>query len=141
MATPSPVLAEESHMGRRLLIIDDNASVCEFLKDRLEAMGYTALVAHDGLTGLALMALESRQAPIEGILLDLHMPIMGGIQVLHELRVCHATVPVVIMTGDPDQQLRDEALRLGARYYFQKPIDPALFAHICKQTFPPTDQE
>jgi DNA-binding response OmpR family regulator len=128
-------------MGRRLLIIDDNASACEFLKDRLEAMGYTALVAHDGLTGLALMALETKQAPIEGVLLDLHMPIMDGIQVLHELRAYHETVPVVIMTGDPDQRLRDEAHSLGASYYFLKPIDPALFAHICKQTFPLTDKE
>lgn len=128
-------------MGRRLLIIDDNPSVCEFLKDRLEAMGYAVIVAHNGLTGLAIMALEAKQAPIEGVLLDLHMPIMDGIQVLRELRIQHETLPVVTMTGDPDHRLRDKTLSLGASYHFLKPIDLALFAHICKQTFPLVDAE
>jgi DNA-binding response OmpR family regulator len=83
-------------MGRRLLIIDDNRSVCAYLKDRLEAMGYTVIVAHDGRTGLALMALESKQAPIDGVLLDVHMPLMDGIQVLRALRLQHKTVPILV---------------------------------------------
>ena len=69
-------------MGRRILIIDDNPSICDALKDRLEAMGYSVFVAHDGRTGLALMALEAKQAPIGGVVVDMHMPIMDGIQVL-----------------------------------------------------------
>ena len=125
-------------MGRRLLIIDDNPFVCAYLKDRLEAMGYTVIVAHDGRTGLALMALEAKQAPIEGVLLDLHMPIMDGIQVLRELRIQQETVPVIMMTADPDDRRREEALSLGANHYVMKPIDPSLFAQVCQQTFPLT---
>ena len=125
-------------MGRRLLIIDDNRSVCAYLKDRLEAMGYTVIVAHDGRTGLALMALESKQAPIDGVLLDVHMPLMDGIQVLRALRLQHKTVPVVMMTADPSQQIREEALSLGVIHYVLKPINPTLFTEICQQTFPLT---
>ena len=122
-------------MGRRILIIDDNTSVCDYLKDRLEAMGYTVIVAHDGRTGLALMALESKQAPIDGVLLDVHMPLMDGIQVLQALRLQHKALPVVMMTADPDQRLREEALSLGVSRYVLKPINPTLFAEICHQTF------
>jgi two-component system, OmpR family, alkaline phosphatase synthesis response regulator PhoP len=128
-------------MGRRLLIIDDNHSICEALKDRLEAMGYTVIVAHDGRTGLALMALDTKQAPITGLLLDLQMPIMDGIQVLRELRVRHKNVPVVMMTAEQDRRVREEALSLGARHYLVKPVDATLFRQICKQTFPLNDHD
>jgi DNA-binding response OmpR family regulator len=104
-------------------------------------MGYTVMVAHDGRTGLALMALEAKQSPITGVLLDLQMPIMHGIEVLRELRVQHEHVPVVMMTAEPDPRARQEALSLGARHYLAKPVDAPLFAQICAQTFPLTDQE
>ena len=128
-------------MGRRLLIIDDNPMICEALKDRLEAMGYTVIVAHDGRTGLALMALEAKQAPIRGVLLDLQMPIMDGIQVLRELRVLYAHVPVVMMTAEQDRSFREEALSLGARQYILKPVDASLLRQICEQNFPLTDHD
>jgi DNA-binding response OmpR family regulator len=128
-------------MGRRLLIIDNEPHICESLRDRLEAMGYSVLVAHDGRTGLALMALEAKQTPITGVLLDLQMPIMDGIHVLRELRVQHEHVPVVMMTAEPDRRVREEALSLGAKHYIVKPVDGTLFARICEQTFPLTDQD
>lgn len=126
-------------MGRRLLIIDDNPMICEALKDRLEAMGYTVIVAHDGRTGLALMALEAKQTPIGGVLLDLQMPIMDGIQVLGELRTQHAHVPVVMMTAEQDHSFREKALSLGARQYILKPVDAKRLRQICEQNFPLND--
>ncbi|HEY6973285.1 MAG TPA: response regulator [Nitrospiraceae bacterium] len=128
-------------MGRRLLIIDNEPHLCESLRDRLEAMGYTVIVAHDGRTGLALMALEAKQTPIRGVLLDLQMPVMDGIQVLRELRVQHEQVPVVMMTAEPDRRIREEALSLGAKHYILKPVDATLLTQICKQTFPLTNHD
>jgi len=125
-------------MGPRLLIIDNEPHLCESLRDRLEAMGYTVIVAHDGRTGLALMALEAKQTPIQGVLLDLQMPVMDGIEVLRELRVQHEQVPVVMMTAEPDRRIREEALSLGAKHYILKPVDATLLTHICEQTFPLT---
>lgn len=128
-------------MGRRLLIIDNEPHLCESLRDRLEAMGYTVIVAHDGRTGLALMALEAKQTPIRGVLLDLQMPVMDGIQVLRELRVQHEQVPVVMMTAEPDRRIREEALSLGAKHYILKPVDATLLTQICEQTFPLTNHD
>lgn len=114
-------------MGRRLLIIDDNPSICEALKDRLEAMGCTVIVAHDGRTGFALMTLDAKQEPIGGVLLDLDMPVMDGIQVLRELHVQHEHVPVVVMTANHGRRVRKEALSLGARHCVEKPFDTTRF--------------
>lgn len=127
-------------MAGRILIIDDDPFICEYLKDRLEAMGYQVMVVHDGRTALALMTLEAKRTPIHGVLLDLHMPIMDGLQTLRELRAHDQTVPVVVMTADPDQRLREEARALGASHHIGKPIDLAQLAQICEQTFPLNDQ-
>ena len=61
--------------------------ICEALKSRLEAIGYTIIVAHDEQSGLTLIALEAKHAPICGVLLDLQMPIINGVQVLRDFRV------------------------------------------------------
>jgi CheY-like chemotaxis protein len=127
-------------MARRLLIIDDDPSICEVFKDRLEAKGYSVIVAHDGMTALALMTLEADQSPIGGVLLDVHMPVMDGLQVLRELRLHHQGIAVVVMTADPDPRSREAALRLGASRYLQKPIDGGLFDQICREIFPLFDQ-
>jgi len=126
-------------MGRRLLIIDNEPHICESLKDRLEAMGYAVLVAHDGRTGLALMALEAKHSPVRGVLLDVEMPIMDGIEVLRELRSQHETVPVLMMSAGADHAVLREAVRMGARTYFLKPFDGAQFQQLCEQIFPLDD--
>ena len=123
-------------MGRRLLIIDNEPHICESLKDRLEAMGYSVLVAHDGRTGLALMALEAKHTPIRGVLLDVEMPIMDGIEVLRELRSQHETVPVIMMSAGADQAVLRQAVRMGARNYFLKPFDGNQFRRLCERFFP-----
>ncbi|HXH86892.1 MAG TPA: response regulator [Nitrospira sp.] len=123
-------------MGRRLLIIDNEPHICESLKDRLEAMGYTVLVAHDGRTGLALMALEAKQAPIRGVLLDVEMPIMDGMEVLRELRSQHETVPVLMMSAGADHAVLRQAVRMGAKTYFLKPFDGNQFRRLCERFFP-----
>ena len=123
-------------MKNRLLIIDDEPHICEGLRDRLEAMGYEAIVAHDGRTGLALLALEARCAPLNGVLLDVHMPVMDGIEVLRELCVRHPGVPVLMMSAGLNHRVLQEAVRMGARDYVLKPFDMTLLKEICAQVFP-----
>ena len=131
----------DNSMKSRLLIIDDEPHICEGLKDRLEAMGHEVIVAHDGRTGLALMALEARGMPLNGVLLDVHMPVMDGIEVLRELRVRHPGVPVLMMSAGPDQRVLQEAVRMGARNYLLKPFDATSLKKICTQVFPLGEDE
>jgi CheY-like chemotaxis protein len=140
-ASGTPWVRPSIHMAFSILIIDDDPFIGEYLRDRLEAMGYHVIVARDGRTGLALIALEANQTRIRGVLLDLHMPIMDGMQVLQELRAQNRTLPVVVMTADRDHKLRERALALGATHHIEKPIDLGEFAEICDRIFPLSEQE
>jgi DNA-binding response OmpR family regulator len=122
-------------MVRRLMIIDDDPYVSESLRDRLQLLGYDTIVAHDGRTALALMALEGKDAPIDGVLLDVHMPIMNGIEVLKELRVQYPTLPILMMSADADPKVLEEAVRLGARMYLIKPFDLIELEQSCEEIF------
>lgn len=66
---------------KRILIIDDEEDVLLFLEDRLKALGYAVLTATNGREGLNLL----HQHSVHGVLLDLHMPVMGGLAMLDHL--------------------------------------------------------
>jgi two-component system, response regulator FlrC len=123
-------------MSPRVMIIDDDPDICESLKDRLEAMGYEVITAQDGRTGLALMALESKGSAVAGVFLDVQMAVMDGMEVLRILRRRHPEIPVLMMSAGSDPRLLDEALRMGAKEYLVKPLDPAHIDRICAQLFP-----
>lgn len=123
-------------MPRRIMIVDDDPDICEVLEHRLEALGYETIVAHDGKTALALLGLELLRNPISGMLLDVQMPIMDGVQVLLELRVQHPNVPVLMMSANPDLRVLEEAVRAGASQYIIKPFDMAELARLCELIFP-----
>jgi len=65
----------------RILIVDDDPHIREALQDSLEAEGYDVVAAHDGQTALALISLEARPSHITGVILDMEMPVVHGIEV------------------------------------------------------------
>ena len=132
--------SKETRIGRRLLIIDNDPHICEGLKDRLEAMGYSVIVAHDGRTGLAMMALEGKDTPIGGVILDVQMPVMDGIEVLQELRIHHKNVPVLMMSAGGDRGILEQALAMGADHYIMKPFEARSLAIRCEELFPLDDR-
>src|SRR5262245_23873665 len=100
-------------MARGVMIIDNGPDIGESMKDLLESMGYDVLIAQDGRTGLALMALEDKRSPIGGVLLDVQMPIMDGTEVLREIRSRHPSTPVLMMSAGLDRRILEQAVRMG----------------------------
>lgn len=104
--------------GERILVVDDGRENREFVVEYiLRPHGYRALVASDGREGLE-MALSERP---DLILLDLQMPRMTGIQVLHALARENANIPVVLMTFHGSEEIAIEVFRLGVKDYVKKP--------------------
>lgn len=84
-----------------ILVIDDNVIVHELLELLLPPQGYSLLSALSGPEGLALF--QAHRAQIRLILLDLQMPLMGGVATLHQLRALGLCAPVIIFTAmEPD---------------------------------------
>ncbi len=80
-----------------VLIIDDEVSVCEITRDMLTDLGYTVSMVHDGKAGVELY--RDRQGSIDLVLLDVNMPVMGGIEAFKQLTEVNIRLPIIVVTG------------------------------------------
>lgn len=105
-------------INKRILVIDDEASIRSLMKKILSRSGYTVFTASGGREAIDL--LES--IVVDLIILDMNMPDMNGLDVLRYLRSKHITgKPVLMMSGVPDSELRAESYKLGAYDFITKP--------------------
>jgi CheY-like chemotaxis protein len=103
----------------RILIIDDDPVARLTSGAVLEAAGHEVAFAADGDEGIAAYA----AAPFDVVLVDLVMPVKGGLRTIRELREIDADVRVVAVTGVAPADL-DLAEGLGALHTLTKPIEP-----------------
>jgi len=107
-------------LSAHILIVDDQEDNVNLLKQILCDARYTAVTSV--MQSAEVCALH-RQNNYDLILLDLHMPIMDGFQVMEGLKANIGTdyLPVIVITAQPDHKLR--ALQAGARDFISKPFD------------------
>ncbi len=113
----------------KILVVDDDERVRQYLKDLLEEANYDVVLVPDG--ALALKTIETE--PPDLVLLDVIMPGMGGLEVLRFLKSPQQPgfLPVIILTGDTDMDKRLKGLKLGADDYLSKPVNAnAVLARI-----------
>ena len=103
----------------RILVVDDEERIINFLRSKLKASGYEVLTAGNGLEGLE----QAQAQEPDLIVLDLLMPKMDGLEMLKELRSFSA-VPVIILTAKGADADRIKGLQLGADDYLPKPFNP-----------------
>lgn len=103
----------------RILVVDDEERILNFLRSKLKASGYEVLTACNG--GEGLKQAEAQEPDL--IVLDLIMPKMDGFDVLKELRNFSA-VPVIILTARDADTDKIKGLTLGADDYLAKPFNP-----------------
>jgi len=102
----------------KLLIVDDEIEICEFLKSFFEDRDFKVSVAHDGVRALEQIAL----CQPEVVLLDIQMPGMDGLQTLKKIKELYPKVKVIMVTAVETQEKIEEAMRLGADNYITKPL-------------------
>lgn len=113
-ATGASTLARET-----ILIIDDNADVRTLLGERvLPGYGYRPLTAPDGQEGLWQIRVHRPDL----ILLDLRLPDMSGMELLHILSAEGYDIPVILLTAYGSEWIAAQALRLGVQDYIIKPF-------------------
>ncbi|HRA73380.1 MAG TPA: response regulator, partial [Flavobacterium sp.] len=101
----------------KILIVEDEVGIANFLQQGLEEEGYTVLVANDGKNGLEL-ALSQK---VNIILLDWILPKMTGIEVCKSIRKTDTTTPIIFLTAKDTVQETIEGLKSGANDYIKKP--------------------
>src|SRR5580704_1652882 len=102
-----------------VLVIDDEVDIREGLELLLISEGYAVDLAQNGAEGLHRM--ENRGYDL--VLLDLMMPDLSGMEVLHEVRKRDRETPIFLITAYGSTEAAVNALKLGANDYFPKPWD------------------
>lgn len=112
---------------RRVLVVDDDAEIRALVSEYLTLHGLEVLEATNGLEAL----LHFKRSRPAGVVLDLRMPRLGGLDALKRMVAFDPAVHVVVVTGEVDAELRRQAVALGAKAVLGKPVDlPDLLAGL-----------
>jgi len=106
-------------LSRAIFIVDDDDAVRDSLQMLLESEGFKVVGFESCAAALAAIE-RSRPACL---LLDLHLPGVGGLEMLAELAARGLHLPVVMMSGRIDRKTRQIAVASGAKAVLEKPLD------------------
>lgn len=106
---------------KRILAVDDDASICDFYSTALKTLGYDVTCAGNGKKAKEAVAAHKPDL----ILMDIMMPDQDGISLTREMRADPKTadVPIIVVSGLADAGTLNDALLFGAVDYMVKPID------------------
>lgn len=117
-AAPSH-LAGSGEEPQSILVVDDEALICQLISVFLTGHGYRTRTAQRGADALAMVD----QTPPNLIILDMYMPGMSGMEVLHALRDRNYQGGVIVLTGSQDERMLQEAMALGSVDVISKPVN------------------
>lgn len=103
---------------KRILVVDDEAEICEFLQSFFEDREFNVETAEDGIKALEKVGSFDPHV----VLLDVQMPNKDGLTTLKEIKTKHPKVKVIMVTAVETREKIEEAMRAGADNYITKPL-------------------
>ena len=102
----------------RVLVIEDDKKIASFIRNGLKQAGFAVDVAYDGEEGLNLALHE----PYDAAVIDIMLPLLGGLSVIEELRRSKINTPVIILSAKRTVDDRVKGLEIGGDDYLTKPF-------------------
>ena len=112
--------------GETILVVDDEGSVLQVIRETLEAFGYHVLAASDGSDAIAVLATQAQNVRV--VITDVSMPIVDGIALTKFVRQAHPHLKVIVAAGSTDPR-RSEAHE-RAHAFLQKPYTAAALLRV-----------
>ncbi len=109
-------------MKGTILVIDDEPFIREFLSEILEENGYLVYRESSGKSGLAFF--EAHREEIDLVVTDRNMPELDGERLLMQLKSIRPSLPVILITGNIENDITDRLEQSGAHKVLRKPFDP-----------------
>ena len=103
----------------RILVIDDDISICRLLERLLSERGHQVVVCSESPQAMDLLKKQSYNC----VLLDVRMEELNGVETLRKIREAGKDTKVIMVTGVEDEEVINEANKLGALSYIHKPLD------------------
>ena len=117
---------------KHILVIDDEPSYCRILTQILEASDYKVRTTLSGEEGVRLY----REEPADLVIVDIFMPKMDGLEVIHNLKEEFPDVKLIAVSGGGSLEMTDclqVAKELGAQRVFQKPVRSKLLLQTIEE--------
>lgn len=129
----------ERNQHSTVLVVDDDASIRDYLADVLRYKGYECRCFGDSLA--ALSYLSGQNAGADLLLADISMPEMDGIDLLREVKGMNPELPVILISGLYELALAIDALEAGADDYLKKPVRPNDVLALVRRYLEPNEDE
>lgn len=122
-------------MGKKIMVVDDSASIRQVVSMALKAEGYEVIEACDGKDAISKLSGQK----INLMISDVNMPNMDGITLVKELKKMpeHKFTPVIMLTTESQEGKKAEGQAAGAKAWVVKPFQPAqMLAAVSKLILP-----
>jgi two-component system chemotaxis response regulator CheY len=110
-------------MTRRVLIVDDSATIRQQVRSALTQAGFDVVEAVDGEDGLNKIRIDPS---ISAVICDINMPKKNGLELIEELKGSGPQLPIVMLTTEGQPELVQRAKAAGAKGWIVKPFKPNL---------------
>jgi two-component system chemotaxis response regulator CheY len=107
----------------RVLIVDDEPDVRRTVKLTLNKAGFDVVEAEDGEAGIQAIRSGDNPIAVDTIICDMQMPKVNGMEAIAYFRQQFPSVPVIVLTGNPDIRGANELFKQGIVEYLTKPIE------------------
>ena len=108
----------------RILVVDDDEEVRKSVRLTLTKAGYDVVEAEDGEKGVEAIRSGDNPIAVDTIICDIHMPNVNGMEAIAYFRQQFPSVPVIVLTGQPDLSGATTLFKQGIVEYLTKPVTP-----------------
>ncbi len=116
-------------MGRLVIVVDDSKTARTQVRNALADAGYEVVDALNGRDGLAKLA-ENPQTSL--VICDVNMPVMGGLEMLEQMKADGAPAPVLMVTTEAGPELQRRGRRAGVAGWIVKPFNAAVLVRTVR---------
>lgn len=118
-------------MSKRIMTVDDSASIRQMVSFTLKGAGYEAVEAVDGKDALAKL----NETTVHMVIADLNMPNLDGIGLIREVRAnpSYKFIPIVMLTTESQDSKKQEGKQAGATGWIVKPFKPEQLLAVIKK--------
>lgn len=120
-------------MDKRILVVDDSATIRQSVRMVLEGAGYRVEAANDGEDALKCLA----SGVYDLMITDIHMPKLDGLELTERVRKTAATakLPVIVLTTESGERMKSRGREVGANGWIVKPFKPVQLLKLMELTF------
>ena len=114
----------------RILVVDDEANIRKTVRLTLTKAGFDVVEAEDGEQAIKEIRSGDNPVMVDAILCDIHMPKINGVEAISFFRQQFPSVPVIVLTGQPEVKGATELLKQGVVDYLVKPVSPEKLTEV-----------